>query len=158
MAEYRFVTRWFIPAKPGRVWDALNATDRYHEWWPNFVGYRSLTPGVTGVGARAERVVRGALPYRLRYTTTTTLMYAPREVAYDADGDLVGRGRFILAPRNGGTEVTFHWDVRTTGRAMNLLAPLLRPLFAWNHNRVMARGERGLRCLLAGTGSGPSRH
>jgi uncharacterized protein YndB with AHSA1/START domain len=156
MAAYSFVTTWFIPADSGRVWEALNTPERYPEWWPSFVAYRPLTPGVTGVGARAERVVRGALPYRLRYTTTTTRFDPPREVAYDADGDLIGSGRFLLAPRDGGTEVTFLWDVRTARRVMNWSAPLLRPLFAWNHNRVMAQGERGLRRLLAGTGPGPS--
>lgn len=150
MADYHFVTRWFIPADPGRVWDELNATERYREWWPSVVEYRSLTPGVTGVGARAERVVRGALPYGLRYTTTTTLFDPPHEVAYDAVGDLVGHGRFRVEGRDGGTEVVFHWDVRTTGRAMNLLAPLLGRLFAWNHNHVMARGERGLTRRLNG--------
>src|SRR5262249_27753159 len=133
MAGYRFVTRWSIPADPERVWDELNTPGRYHEWWPSFVAYRSLTPGVTGVGARAERVVRGALPPQLRSTRTTRGTDPPREVAYDADGDLIGRGRFLVAPRGGGTEVTFYWDVRTRRRVMNLLAPLLRPLFAWNH-------------------------
>ena len=150
MADYRFVTTWLIPAERGRVWDVLNAPESYHEWWPSFVEYRPLTPGITGVGTRAERIVRGVLPYQLRYTTTTTRFDPPREVAYDAGGDLVGHGRFRLAERDGGTEVTFYWDVHTTGWAMNLLAPLLRSLFAWNHNRVMARGERGLTRLLKG--------
>lgn len=151
MAVYSFVTDWFIPADPGRVWDELNATDRYHEWWPSFVEYRTLTPELTGVGARAERVVRGALPYQLRYTTTTTRFDPPREVAYDSVGDLIGDGRFLVLPHNGGTQVTFHWNVRTSRRVMNALAPLLRPLFAWNHNWVMAQGERGLKQRLSAT-------
>jgi len=29
-------------------------------------------------------------------------------------------------------------------RWMNLLAPLLAPVFAWNHDQVMAEGGRGL--------------
>lgn len=150
MAEYSFVTKWFIRSDPRRVWDELNATERYHDWWPGFVEYHSLTPGITGVGARAERVVRGALPYRLRYTTTTTHYDPPREVAYDSEGDLMGRGRFRVDERDGGTQVTFYWDVRTTGAVLNLLAPVLRPLFAWNHNRVMAQGERALSKRLDG--------
>jgi hypothetical protein len=70
-------------------------------------------------------------------------------VAYDAAGDLAGDGRFVVTPREGGTEVTFYWNVRTNRRVMNLLAPLLRPLFAWNHNWVMAQGERGLKQRLS---------
>ena len=157
MAAYHFVTRWQIRAPIERVYEALTTPERYAEWWPSIVAYRSLTPGLTGVGARAERVVRGRLPYTLRYTTTTTKMDPPREVAYNSEGDLIGRGRFTLEPRDGGTEVTFDWDVRTTGLAMNVLAPLLRLLFSWNHHWVMAQGGRGLgRWLEEGRPSRPS--
>ncbi|MFO0910576.1 MAG: SRPBCC family protein [Isosphaeraceae bacterium] len=151
LAEYRFVTVWMIPAPAQQVWDALMAPEQYVEWWPSFVEYRPLTPGLTGVGARAERVVRGKLPYSLRYETVTTAIDPPREVAYRAIGDLDGEGRFLVEPSDepGTTKVTFHWNVRTTGVVMNLLAPLLRPLFAWNHNQVMAEGERGLELWLS---------
>ncbi len=144
MADYHFVTTWRFQAPIEQVWEALNTPERYAEWWPSIVEYRGLTPHTTGVGARAERAVRGRLPYTLRYRTTVTRVEPPRELAYTAEGDLHGQGRFVLTPRDGGTEVVFHWDVRTTGFWMNLLALPLRGLFAWNHNWVMAQGERGL--------------
>jgi hypothetical protein len=37
---------------------------------------------------------------------------------------------------------------------MNLLAPLLKPLFAWNHNWVMTEGEKGLTRYLREQGGG----
>lgn len=40
--------------------------------------------------------------------------------------------------------MTYEWVVRTTERWMNLLAPLARPAFAWNHNVVMRQGGEGL--------------
>jgi hypothetical protein len=41
------------------------------------------------------------------------------------------------------TAVTYEWDVETTTRWLSMLAPVARPLFAWNHDRVMrASGER----------------
>jgi carbon monoxide dehydrogenase subunit G len=144
VADYSFITIWRLDAPLGPVWEALNHPETYAEWWPNIVEYESLTPGVTGFGARARRAVRGALPYTLRYTTVVTTYDPPRQVCYKAEGDLNGWGRFMLVPEGKGTRVTFDWHVRTTGLAMNLLAPLLRPLFAWNHNWVMAQGERGL--------------
>jgi hypothetical protein len=149
MPDYHFVTHWSIKAPIEDVFEALMTPERYAEWWPSIVSDKSLTPGMTGVGARAERVVRGRLPYQLRYVTTTTHLAPPREVAYDSDGDLVGPGRFLLEPQNEGTEVTFDWDVRTTGKLMNWLEPLLRPLFAWNHDWVMERGGKGLNRWLA---------
>lgn len=149
MAVYHFVTNWHITAPIERVWQALNAPEDYGRWWPSFVAYEDLTPGTKGVGARAVRTVRGRLPYALYYTTTITQSDAPRELAYDATGDLQGHGRFVLTPAGEATEVAFYWDVQTTRPVMNLLAPLLRPLFAWNHNIVMSQGERGLNDWLA---------
>ncbi len=144
MAAYSFVTHWWFDAPLEAVWQALDAPERYTEWWPSIVEYKDLTPDIHGVGTRAERVVRGRLPYSLRYTTTTNRYDPPREIAYDAAGDLSGRGRFVLSFEAGRTHVTFHWDVETSGFWLNLLAPVLKPLFAWNHHWVMAQGERGL--------------
>jgi uncharacterized protein YndB with AHSA1/START domain len=144
MAEYRFVTVWRFQQPIERVWKALNTPDDYHRWWPNMSSYRNLTPGITGVGARGERVVTGWLPYQLRYETTVTRNEPPREMAYDATGDLIGEGRMVLEQKDGWTEVTFYWNVRTAKGWMNWFAFLLRPLLIWNHHQVMAEGERGL--------------
>jgi hypothetical protein len=141
MAKYSFITTWRIPAPIDKVWDALSVPQL---WWPNLLSSVTLTPGVNGVGARYERVTRGRLPYSLRYVITMTLVDRPNEMAYDSEGDLAGRGRMVLRPAGGVTEVVFYWDVETTGRWLNRLAPLLKPLFAWNHTHVMREGEKGL--------------
>jgi uncharacterized protein YndB with AHSA1/START domain len=152
MAVYSFVTHWLFDAPIEPVWEALDAAERYPEWWPSIVEYRDLTPKIHGLGARAERVVKGRLPYRLRYTTTVT-RYEPRhEIAYDAVGDLTGSGRFALHEEGGRTHVVFHWEVSTSGTWLNLLAPFFKPLFAWNHNWVMAQGECGLAKRLGDRG------
>jgi uncharacterized protein YndB with AHSA1/START domain len=150
MAAYSFVTHWRFAAPLEQVWQELDAADRYTEWWPAIRAYRDLTPEIHGLGARAERVVRGVLPYELRYTTTVTRYVPPREIAYDAAGDLNGNGRFVLRDEAGETHVTFDWNVSTAGFWLNLLAPFLKPLFAWNHNWVMTQGERGLAARLRG--------
>jgi len=149
MAEYSFVTTWTFPAPRAQVWRALNTPDRYPEWWPNILSYQDLTPELKGVGAQAERVVRGRLPYQLRYRTVTTEIVPLSVLAYDASGDLTGKGRFVLKDLPDGTEVVFYWDVRTTGRLMNWLAPAFKWLFAWNHNDVMNNGQKGLAAWLA---------
>ena len=46
------------------------------------------------------------------------------------------------------TTVRYAWAVRTTRPWMNLLAPIMRPAFAWNHDYVMANGATGLAKLL----------
>src|SRR5262249_31138517 len=109
MAAYSFVTHWRFQAAIGQVWDALNTPERYPEWWPCILEYRKLTPDLPGVGARAERVVKGRLPYPLRYQTTITIHDPPHEIAYDAEGELAGKGRFVLRQEGEWTNVTFYW-------------------------------------------------
>ena len=38
----------------------------------------------------------------------------------------------------------YAWHVRTTGWVMNLLAPVARPVFDWNHAQLMRAGGQGL--------------
>ncbi len=45
---------------------------------------------------------------------------------------------------DGITRVTYDWHVRTTKPWMNLLAPLARPAFSWNHNKLMTEGGKAL--------------
>lgn len=141
MAAYSFVTTWRVAAPIEKVWDALQCLS---VWWPGMATPLCLTPDQEGVGSRYQRVTRGKLPYDLRYVITVTRYDPPREMAYDSEGDLVGAGRYVLTQAGDTTEVVFFWDVRTSGFWMNLLAPLLKPLFAWNHSHVMAAGLKGL--------------
>ena len=155
MAEYRFVTHWQFDAPLDHVWAELDAPERYPQWWPSMRVYRGLTPTIHGVGARAERVTKGVLPYTLRYVTTVTHYEPLREIAYDVEGDLTGSGRMVLDAQGEQTAVVIYWYVATAGFWLNLVAPLLKPLLAWNHNWVMAQGERGLAARLgAPSGAG----
>ncbi len=150
MAEYSFITTWQLNQPVERVWGAINAAEDYPRWWPNILSYECLTPdNPRGVGAQGKRVVHGILPYSLEYVTTITKSDCPRELAFDAVGDLVGHGRFVFRPHRDGTEVIIYWDVTTQGRWLNRLSPLLKWLFAWNHNYVMQRGEKGLAAWLS---------
>jgi uncharacterized protein YndB with AHSA1/START domain len=155
MAAYSFITIWRFPQPIERVWSAINTPEDYPRWWPNILFYQCLTPeNPRGVGAQGRRAVRGFLPYSLHYNTVIIKSDPPHELTYTADGDLVGDGRFVLKeladrPSPGvsnysGTEVTIYWNVDTKGPWLNHLAPLLKWLFAANHNYVMRRGQRGL--------------
>ena len=48
----------------------------------------------------------------------------------------------------GSTRVRYDWRVKTTKPWMNLLAPVARPFFKWNHDVIMGWGEEGLRKRL----------
>ena len=66
-----------------------------------------------------------------------------------ADGELAGTGRWTIASDGAGTNVRYDWTAAVTRPWMRLLAPAARPLFAWNHNTVVAWGHEGLTHKLA---------
>ena len=75
----------------------------------------------------------------------------PRTLAGDATGELEGTGVWTLTEEaNGVTVARYDWNVRTTRRWMNLLAPLARPIFKANHDLVMRAGAKGLCTRLGG--------
>jgi hypothetical protein len=61
-----------------------------------------------------------------------------------ATGELTGTGRWRLFEQDGLTAILYEWNVATSKRWMTLLAPVLRPVFAWNHDVVMRWGGEGL--------------
>ncbi|HEY8691138.1 MAG TPA: SRPBCC family protein, partial [Chloroflexota bacterium] len=148
-AGYELVTVWQVRAPIDQVWDAIYHSERWPEWWPGVVGVRSLQPpDEQGLGGLTRYVWKSALPYSLIIDTSATRIERPHTVDGRSTGELEGEGRWRLSEADGITTVRYEWDVVTTKAWMNLLAPLLRPAFQWNHDVVMRQGGDGLRRLL----------
>ena len=105
-------------------------------------------PGRDGVGTVSRLVWKSLLPYRVEFEVTTTKVERPHLLEADAVGELAGVGRWRLYEQDGVTAVLYEWNVATTKAWMNLLAPVARPAFEWNHDWVMARGGEGIAELL----------
>jgi hypothetical protein len=96
-------------------------------------GVDELEPGAAdGVGQRLRLLFRTRLPYTLGFDVQVTRVEPPFRLEALAAGELDGTGRWTLTSADGGTLVRYDWDVRTTRRWMNLLAPATRPVFRWN--------------------------
>ena len=64
MAEYRFVTSWCLEAPIDRVFEAIDGTDRWPQWWKGVRLAALLEPGdERGVGRLWRLVWRSRLPY-----------------------------------------------------------------------------------------------
>ena len=87
---------------------------------------------------------RSRIPYELEFDFTVHEMDEPRSMRGEATGALSGTGHWRLFEEGGVTAVTYEWNVRTTKTWMNLLAPVARPVFAYNHDVVMRWGGEGL--------------
>jgi hypothetical protein len=98
----------------------------------------------SGVGSIQRYTWKSKLPYRLSFDMETNRIEPPLLLEGIATGELQSRGLWQLSTEGRETIVRYDWKVETTKRWMNLLAPLARPLFEWNHNVVMSWGAKGL--------------
>ena len=145
MASYAFLTTWVLEAPIEPVWDAIRDVAAWPEWWPGVEETTELERGdPDGVGSLTRYVWKSRLPYRLVFRSRATRIERPHVMEGTAEGELSGTGHWRLYAGPGSTAVTYEWDVVTTEPWMNRLAPLLRPLFAWNHDVVMRQGGEGL--------------
>ena len=87
---------------------------------------------------------RSRVPYPVEFDFTVERVDRPALMEGRAEGELSGRGRWRLLEDGGITAVLYEWNVATTKRWMNVIAPVARPVFAWNHDVVMRWGGEGL--------------
>jgi hypothetical protein len=148
MTDYAFVTTWCLDAPIDRVFAAIDDAARWPEWWRGVTRAELLEPGgADGVGRLWRYTWRSRLPYDLTFDSRVTRREPPYLLEGDVDGELIGVGRWRLF-EGPATAVVYEWNVRTSRAWMNRLAPLARPIFAWNHDVVMRQGAAGLARLL----------
>ena len=149
MIEYKFVTVWRIEAPIDAVWEAIYRSETWPAWWGSVRRVVEVAPGNDdGIGNVRRYFWRSRLPYDLVFEVKVTRIDRPVSLVGVSAGELVGRGTWDLSQDGAVTTVRNTWEVRTTKRWMNLLAPLARPLFGWNHAFSMRQGGEGLARLL----------
>ena len=149
MSEYAFVTLWHVRAPIDLVWEELFHSERWPRWWKGLERVVEVRRGDdNSVGSIRRFTWKGRLPYTLVVDMRVTRVEPPVTLESAASGELEGQGLWRLSHDEDGTMVRYEWNVRTTKRWMNVLAPLARPLFRWNHDMVMRDGGKGLKQLL----------
>ena len=144
-ARYAFLTAWLIAAPRERVWETLEDTSSWPVWWRGVSRVEELAGGdERRVGSRYRIAWRSRIPYDVEFEFTVARVERPRSLEGAATGDLRGSGCWRLFEQDGVTAVLYEWNVETTKRWMNFVAPVARPAFAWNHDVVMRWGGEGL--------------
>jgi uncharacterized protein YndB with AHSA1/START domain len=147
--KYRFLTTWKFDAPIDRVWAAIHDTDEWPRWWKYVRDVSERRSGdEAGVGSVRSYTWSSALPYKLSFEMRTTRVDKPYVLEGIAQGELIGTGRWDLSSEDGVTTVRYRWEVDMKKPLLNLLAPVARPFFVWNHNKVMQAGGEGLARLL----------
>ena len=146
----RYVTEWRLDAPIGQVWDALVDVETWPEWWPHVREVHTLHRGAANGLASVRRLQWSSrLPYGFALEVETTEVQAPTRLVGRASGDMAGVGAWELACEGTGTRVRYTWTLELHTRWMRLSAPLMAPVFRWNHEGVMRSGGLGLARHLA---------
>lgn len=149
MPTYEFLTVWKLDASLEKVYSVIHNSDSYHLWWKGQSAVLRIKSGdPQGVGAVVKFRTRSWLPYYLSYTGTVKDVVPLKKISGTTVGELEGTGEWTFEGGDSMTIVTYHWVVKTNLTWMNILAPLLRPIFVWNHNIVMQWGGEGLAKFL----------
>lgn len=147
---YSFVTRWETPAAVERVWHVLQDSLHWPQWWASFKYVEEVSKGAdNGIGSVRRYTLRSPMGYTLTFCLELTHIIDNNLISGKASGELVGTGTWIMARTNDMTYIECQWEVATTKPWMNVLAFLLRPVFIYNHARVMRQGARYLAAKLA---------
>ena len=149
MADYEFLTTWLLESPREPVWEAVSDQARWPQWWRGVEEAEEVRGGEqNGIGTVSRLVWKSLLPYKVEFEVTTTRVEHLQLLEADAIGELTGIGRWRFYEQDGITAVLYEWNVATSKAWMNLLAPVARPIFEWNHDWVMARGGEGIAQLL----------
>lgn len=143
MRRYSFLTTWCVEAPIERAWEVIHASERYPTWWKGVRNVTALEPGDdTGLGGLSRFEWRSKLPCSLEFDMRVTRCERPHLLEGQASGQLEGVGSWRLYEGSAGTAIVYSWDVFTTRRWMNRLAPLARSALECNY--VMRQGAHGL--------------
>ena len=147
--DFHLITEWRLNAPIERVWALLTAVEDWPSWWPAVKRVELIEAGdETGVGALRRMTWRTALPYALSFDMRSTKVEPLTLIEGQASGELDGLGRWTLRTEGDVTLVRYDWIVAVSKPWMRLFAPIFRPVFAWNHKKVMNWGLDGIRRQL----------
>ncbi len=149
MAKYRFVTIWDVTAPIESVWNEIYHSEFWPNWWKGVESVVELKQGdKDGIDSVRRYTWKSLLPYKLTFDMRTVRVEPLSIIEAVATGELEGKGLWQFSVDRTGTVARYDWEVETTKLWMNILSPLARPLFKWNHDVVMGWGAEGLRKRL----------
>lgn len=149
MTQFTLVTDWHFTSPIERVWALIEDVEHWPDWWRAVKRVEIVRSGdADGVGAVRRITWATALPYTLTFDAEVTRIERLDCIEGRAVGELDGTGVWTFHSEPEGTHARYVWRVNVTKRWMVLLAPILSPLFTWNHNKVMCWGLEGARRAL----------
>jgi hypothetical protein len=149
MQQYCFHTTWKYQARISDIWPVIKDIENWPHWWKGVECVKILHPGeLNGMSKKAAMTWKSLLPYRLTFVMEVTGIVENEKITGHTTGELQGTGTWYFSQEGAFSVLQFHWDVMTTPAWMNVFAPLLKPVFKWNHDIIMLWGREGLGAKL----------
>lgn len=143
--HFDLVSHWRIAAPVERVWAALADPGSWPQWWPCVRSVQTIGEGnAEGLGSVRRFVWATRLPYDIVIEVEAVESRRLERLRGRSVGQLRGEGIWLLRSEGPCTAVTYVWRVELVTRWMRWLAPVLAPVFRWNHDGVMRAGGIGL--------------
>jgi len=143
--SFSFITVWKIEAPLPAVWDAMFRFEEWPAWWRGVEKVEVLSPGDAGrIGFRSRQTWKSRLPYKLRFEGEIVRVNPMELLEVRSEGELKGTGLMRFATDGRSTTFQYDWNVATTKAWMNVVAPIAKPFFSWNHDVIMNWGAEGL--------------
>ena len=148
-ARYEYVSGWQLDAPVEPVWRSLVDVETWPSWWPYVRHVQTLRAGQRGGNAEGLGAIRritwgSRLPYGFTLDVEAVESQRHHRLAGRATGGLEGTGVWELQPEGTTTRVRYTWKLALNTRWMRTAAPLMSPVFRWNHEGVMHGGAAGL--------------
>lgn len=130
VAEYKFITEWRIDAPLSEVCDAISNCLDWPAWWKGVEKVEKLASGdADGIGSVHRFTWKGRIPYRFTFDIRMTRFVPLTLLEGQANGEVIGTGRWDFSREDNATVVRYQWHVRTNRLWMNLIAPIASPVF-----------------------------
>jgi len=144
--EFEYVSHWQLAAPVDAVWRALIETEHWPSWWRYVKRVESLRRGdADGLGAVDRITWTSRLPYGFTFDVEVVESRRHERLRGVARGQLEGVGSWELTDdASGTTSLRYTWQLALNTRWMRLTAPLMAPVFRWNHEGVMHAGAQGV--------------
>ncbi len=148
---YHFITHWRVQSTVEEITAILSKAVDLPRWWPSvYLDIKELVPGNTsGVGAITSLYTKGWLPYTLKWQCRVTESRHPHGFTLEAWGDFVGRGIWTFDQDGTWVNIAYDWKIRADKPLLRTLSPILKPVFAANHEWAMRQGLTSLELELA---------
>lgn len=139
-AMFRSDRRWRFDVPRDELWDRINATEEYPDWWPWLRDFDADAGLERGSSWRCA--VSPPLPYVVRFVIGFDHVEVGRVVETTVTGDVDGSARLTLDDDGTGSRARLVSALRPANPLLRGFGAVARPLVEYGHDWILDEGRR----------------